>query len=70
VTAAFPPPLPIRLPANSESLVLVVEDDPANRVLVTRILELEGYRVVSVSDGEAAIRSVAEHRPVLVRGSS
>ena len=34
--------------------VLVVEDDLANRVLLTRILEPMGYEVASVGDGLAA----------------
>jgi putative two-component system response regulator len=47
-------------------LVLVVEDDTANRVLVTRLLEQEGHRVIAVTDGDAALRAVAEHLPDLV----
>ncbi len=49
-----------------QPVVLVVEDDPANRTLLTRILEREGYRVVPVADGQAGFTSVAEHSPDLV----
>jgi putative two-component system response regulator len=44
----------------------VVEDDPANRFLLTQLLERDRYRVIAVADGEAAIHSVAEHSPDLV----
>ena len=47
-------------------LVLVVEDDPAQRLLLTRILHHEGYRVNAVADGEEALRSVIEDEPGLV----
>jgi putative two-component system response regulator len=51
---------------SSRRLVLVVEDDISIRMLVTRILELEGYRVMAVADGELALRAVAQHLPDLV----
>ncbi|HEX5149153.1 MAG TPA: HD domain-containing phosphohydrolase, partial [Candidatus Limnocylindrales bacterium] len=47
-------------------LVLVVEDDLANRALLERILEREGYRTTSAGDGEAALLAVGEHAPDLV----
>ena len=47
-------------------LVLVVEDDPANRTLLERLLEREGYRTQSAADGEAALLAVGEHNPDLV----
>jgi DNA-binding response OmpR family regulator len=43
--------------------VLVVEDDPDLQELVWFNLRLAGLQVVAVSDGEAALRAVAEHRP-------
>lgn len=36
--------------------VLVAEDDPVTRHLVTCIIESQGYRVISVNDGGAAVR--------------
>lgn len=59
------PPLPGRS-SGAGSLVLVVEDDPASRQLLGQLLERDGYRVIAVADGEAAIRSVGEHSPDLV----
>jgi putative two-component system response regulator len=53
-------------PPDDRPLVLVVEDDPANRALLERILEREGYRTTSAADGEAALLAVGEHAPDLV----
>jgi putative two-component system response regulator len=47
-------------------LVVVVEDDPSVRLLLARILETEGYRVVAVGDGEAGLLAIGEHQPDLV----
>jgi len=52
--------------ADDRPLVLVVEDDLANRALLERILEREGYRTTSAADGEAALLAVGEHSPDLV----
>jgi putative two-component system response regulator len=46
--------------------ILVVDDEEAIRKLLTAVLEREGYRVVTVADGEAGFRSVGEHAPDLV----
>jgi two-component system response regulator MprA len=43
--------------------VLVAEDDPAVRSAITRVLELEGYRVSSVNDGAAALAFVTDTPP-------
>jgi signal transduction histidine kinase len=51
-------------PGGSET-VLVVEDDPAVRVIVSQALERLGYRVLVSSDAEQALaNSAAEARPV------
>ena len=50
----------------SAAIILVVEDDEANRALLSRLLESEGYRVHTASDGEAGLRAVTAHRPDLV----
>ena len=47
-------------------LVLVVEDDRASSTLLERLLERDGYRVVTAADGEAALGAVVEHAPDLV----
>jgi putative two-component system response regulator len=58
--------MPSMRTADPRPLVLVVEDDPANRALLERLLEREGYRTMAVGDGEAALLGVAEHAPDLV----
>ena len=59
-------PLTALLPPDDRPLVLVVEDDPANRSLLERILEREGYRTTTAGDGEAALLAVGEHAPDLI----
>ncbi|MEU3561357.1 MULTISPECIES: response regulator [unclassified Kitasatospora] len=34
--------------------VLVVDDDPVNRMLLTRLVEMEGYLAITAEDGQAA----------------
>lgn len=46
--------------------VLIVEDDLANRVLLTHLLERVGYGVEAVSDGHAALGSVLESQADIV----
>ncbi len=43
--------------------ILVVDDDPTVRMLVTDVLETEGYEVHSVEDGFAALASVESSTP-------
>ena len=50
----------------SGELVLVVDDEPTVREVVSRYLELGGYRVATASDGHAALALSAEARPDLV----
>ena len=47
-------------------LVLVAEDDVANRALLGRLLERGGYRSISVGDGRDALRAAIEENPDLV----
>ena len=46
--------------------VLVVEDDAANRALLTHLLESEGFRVHAHADGDAGLAAVATIDPDLV----
>jgi two-component system response regulator MprA len=47
-------------------LVLVVDDEPSVRQSLSRALRLEGYEVVTVDDGAAALVAVEERRPDVV----
>ncbi len=55
-------------PGSSEllPLVLVVEDEPTQRGLLTRVLQREGYEVLGFADGETGLRAIAEHAPQMV----
>ena len=47
-------------------LVLVAEDDAANRALLSRLLERAGYRCIAVADGRDAVRAATNENPELV----
>ena len=55
-------------PSSSEAgqLVLLADDDPMIRELVSRILEDAGYRVVAVEDGADALELIRAQRPSAV----
>ncbi len=46
--------------------VLVVEDDPATREMVRRVLEREGREVVEAENGRVGLERVAERQPSLI----
>ncbi len=46
--------------------ILVVEDDPSNSELISYTLEQAGHRVVTVFNGDEAVRSVERNCPRLV----
>src|SRR5437870_12082818 len=46
--------------------VIVVDDDPNNRMLLSHILEAKGHEVLEADDGEAALRLIAESPPDVV----
>ena len=52
--------------ATQAPLVLVVEDEPAQREVLGYNLEAEGFRVVMADSGDEALLLVAEERPDLV----
>ncbi len=43
--------------------ILVAEDDPEIRQALERILSYEGYAVVTVNDGAAALEAISAHEP-------
>ena len=49
------PPAPQRMEHSAS--VLLVEDNPINALVATRMLERLGCRVVQASDGEEALRA-------------
>ncbi|MCF7200939.1 PAS domain-containing hybrid sensor histidine kinase/response regulator [Pseudomonas oligotrophica] len=50
-------PLPARPPqAQADETVLVVEDDPAVRLLVLDVLDMLGYRALEAAEAKAAVR--------------
>jgi DNA-binding response OmpR family regulator len=46
--------------------ILVVDDDPSVRRVLTRSLRLEGFSPLEASDGEHAVTMALEHRPAAV----
>jgi CheY-like chemotaxis protein/HPt (histidine-containing phosphotransfer) domain-containing protein len=48
--------------ANALPRVLLAEDNPINRRLVTAMLEKRGHKVVSVDNGRAAVEAVGMHQ--------
>jgi two-component system, OmpR family, alkaline phosphatase synthesis response regulator PhoP len=46
--------------------VLVVEDEPENRLLLQVILSTEGYQVTEAEDGRAALDAVQRERPDII----
>ncbi len=48
------------------SKILVAEDDPLSRELVTELLEDWGYEVVEACDGREALQQIKETSPDLV----
>lgn len=48
------------------STVLYIEDDRANRTLVRRVLEAEGYDVLEAEDGRQGLEVASRKRPDLI----
>jgi len=57
---------PKRASANESMRVLVVDDEPANRALLTRTLEPAGFTVVPASGGREAIELAKSTKPDFV----
>jgi PAS domain S-box-containing protein len=66
VTAPLPPPR-ARLPGRSgDRLVLIVDDEPDSRILLTHYVEEFGCRAIAAHSGENALRLARELRPDLI----
>lgn len=52
--------------ARSARHILIVDDDPDLRSLLTQALERDGWIVEGVTDGAAALRSLQDHLPTVV----
>ena len=48
---------------NQQFSVVIAEDDPSVRKAVQRVLELEGYSVTAVNDGQAALDTILVRTP-------
>ena len=48
---------------NQQFSVVIAEDDPSVRKAVQRVLELEGYTVAAVNDGQAALDTILVKTP-------
>jgi two-component system cell cycle response regulator DivK len=46
--------------------ILYIEDSPSNRLLVTRILLVEGYEVLEATDGAEGIQMAKSEHPDLI----
>ncbi len=46
--------------------VLVVDDSPTDRQIVTTLLQRQGYEVTTAVDGEDALAKIAAERPPLI----
>jgi signal transduction histidine kinase/CheY-like chemotaxis protein len=64
-TSVVPAPISV-VTAERVTSVLVVDDDPAARDLVSRFLEGEGFAVVTAADGEQGLRLARERRPDVI----
>ncbi len=53
-------------PAEARRTVLVVDDEPMLRSLLSRLLKMEGYDVIEAEDGQVALDKVAREEPDLV----
>jgi DNA-binding response OmpR family regulator len=56
----------VGVPDPSRGRILVVDDEPDIRALLTRYLELEGYEVAQAADANATFQAMAERPPDLV----
>ena len=53
-------------PKGERRLVLIVDDEPMLRNLLSRLLRMEGYDVVEAEDGQVALELIEKRQPDLV----
>jgi putative two-component system response regulator len=53
-------------PTSVRGRVLVVDDQPANRAVLRRLIERDGHQVITAADGVEALTAVEQHRPDLL----
>ena len=53
-------------PEKSNGKILIVDDEPALRLILTTRLSLAGYQVVAAADGEEALEVYAKENPDLI----
>jgi len=46
--------------------ILIVEDNPQNRLLVKDVLEFYGYEIMEAEDGQAGIEMAKKYKPDLI----
>jgi CheY-like chemotaxis protein len=46
--------------------ILVVEDNPQNRLLVKVVLEFHGYEIIEAEDGQVGIEMAKKYKPDLI----
>ncbi len=51
---------------NGPAMILIVEDNEANRLLAGAVLEREGYRVEMAGNAEEALQKLANRSPDLI----
>ena len=51
---------------NGPAMILIVEDNEANRLLAGAVLEREGYRVEMAGNAEEALQKLANVSPALI----
>lgn len=49
-----------------ETTILYVEDNVANRILVRRVLEVEGYNVIEAENAQQTFDIIENHHPNLI----
>jgi DNA-binding NtrC family response regulator len=52
--------------ARTNSTILLVDDDPAVRESLCRVLAIEGWNIVTAGSGEEALERLREHEPDLM----